>query len=99
MDFLAGRGWVGDAFSAICACLAQGVISAAWQGQREMGSDLWLEESEGKAKWEDGMRLLLMEGKTRKIQVSGSICVGCGREKASSKTAAGREPAGCWMLG
>lgn len=38
-------------------------------------------KSEGKAKWEGGMRLLLMEGKTRKIQVSGSIRVGCGREK------------------
>lgn len=32
-------------------------------------------ESEGKAKWEDETRLLLMEGKTGRIQVSGSIRV------------------------
>lgn len=44
------------------------------------------------------MRLLLMEGKTRRIEVSGSICVDCGREKASSRAAAGRDPADCWML-
>lgn len=52
-------------------------------------------KSEGKAKWEGGRRLLLMEGKTRKIQVSGSIRVGCGREKASSRAASGRDPAAC----
>lgn len=32
-------------------------------------------ESEGKAKWEDETRLLLMKGKTGRIQVSGSVRV------------------------
>lgn len=48
-----------------------------------------------------------MKGKTGRIQVSGSVCVylaivlkmGSGREKASFRTAAGKDPVGSWMLG
>lgn len=58
------------------ALSAQGSLCsmARLKGKRLLISELrrrW--ESEGKAEWEDETRLLLMEGKTGRIQVSGSI--------------------------